>query len=135
MLIHTNFLTLISNLFCCCLSRKIIVYPYKYMNNWKKINESSLKRGFLQWFKHGGYYWCRLRTRKKNLWRFWNKTFRWIPCIFEAVHYWYLIYLTTFRICIFKYFLFAPGLVWQAVLKKTLLKLDLLTDMDMFLMI
>ena len=29
----------------------------------------------------------------------------------------------------------APGLAWQAVLKKTKVKLDLLTDIDMLLMV
>ena len=29
----------------------------------------------------------------------------------------------------------APGLVWQATLKKTKVKLDLLTDIDMLLMV
>ena len=32
-------------------------------------------------------------------------------------------------------FLAAPGLAWQAALKKTKIKLDLLTDIDMLLMI
>ena len=29
----------------------------------------------------------------------------------------------------------APGLAWQTALKKTKVKLDLLTDIDMFLMV
>ena len=33
------------------------------------------------------------------------------------------------------YFLFAPGLAWQAFLKKTEVKSELLTDYDMILMI
>ena len=32
-------------------------------------------------------------------------------------------------------FLSAPGLAWQAALKKTKLKLELLTDIDMLLMV
>ena len=32
-------------------------------------------------------------------------------------------------------FLSVPGLAWQAALKKTKLKLDLLTDIDMLLMV
>ena len=32
-------------------------------------------------------------------------------------------------------FLLAPGLVWQAALKKTKVKLDFLTDIDMLLMV
>ena len=33
------------------------------------------------------------------------------------------------------YFVFAPGLAWQACLKKTRVKLELITDYDMILMI
>ena len=33
------------------------------------------------------------------------------------------------------YFLATPGLAWQAALKKTKVKLDLLTDIDMLLMV
>ena len=33
------------------------------------------------------------------------------------------------------HFLSAPGLAWQACLKKTGIKLELLTDVDMFLMV
>ena len=33
------------------------------------------------------------------------------------------------------YFLLAPGLAWQASLKKTKIKLELLTDNDMLLMV
>ena len=61
-------------------------------------------------------------------------------CMFKAIHHCYLVYLKTFRnICIKIYkltpekFLSAPGLAWQAGLKKTKGKLDLLTDIDMLL--
>ena len=49
------------------------------------------------------------------------------------------MYLRTLEICfkIFQLnpatFLSAPGLVWQTALKKTKVKLDLLTDIDMLL--
>ena len=33
------------------------------------------------------------------------------------------------------HFLFAPGLAWQAYLKKTNVKFELLTDIDMLLMV
>ena len=32
-------------------------------------------------------------------------------------------------------FLIAPGLAWQAALKKTKVKLDILTDIDMLIMV
>ena len=44
------------------------------------------------------------------------------------------MYLRTFGICGQIYFL-APGLAWQATLKKTKVKLNLLSDIDMLLMV
>ena len=58
------------------------------------------------------------------------------------IHYYLLMYLKNFRnMCLKEYkldpahFLSAPGLAWQACLKKTKIKLELLTDLDMLLMI
>ena len=31
------------------------VYPYEYMDSWKKFNETSLPRRFLQQFEYRGY--------------------------------------------------------------------------------
>ena len=51
------------------------------------------------------------------------------------------MYLKAFIICVEIYeldpvhFLSAPGLAWQAALKNTKVKLDLLTDMDILLMV
>ena len=51
------------------------------------------------------------------------------------------MYLRTLEICLKKYeldpakFLSAPGLAWQAALKENEVKLDLLTDINMFLMV
>ena len=62
-------------------------------------------------------------------------------CIFKVIRYCYLMYLKTLEICIEIYelnstkFLSAPGLAWQTALKKTKVKLDLLTDTDMLLML
>ena len=44
------------------------------------------------------------------------------------------MYLETLEICVLK-FLSAPRLAWQAALKKTKVKLDLLTDINMLLMV
>ena len=44
------------------------------------------------------------------------------------------MYLRTFGICAQIYFS-APGLAWQATLKKTKVKLNLLSDIDMLLMV
>ena len=49
------------------------------------------------------------------------------------------MYLRTFEICVLIYLSLipfsAPGLAWQAALKKTKVKSDLLTDIDMLLMV
>ena len=50
------------------------------------------------------------------------------------------MYLNTLEICVLKYTnlilqISAPGLAWQAALKNTKVKLDLLTDTDMLLMV
>ena len=62
--------------------------------------------------------------------------------MFKAIHYYLLMYSKNFRnkgIEIYKldpaYFLSAPALTWQACLKKTETKLELLTDFNMLLMI
>ena len=64
--------------------------------------------------------------------------------MFKVTHYCLEMYLkildTSWR-CIWKYeldpiyFVSAPGLAWQACLKKTWVKLELITDYDMILMI
>ena len=51
------------------------------------------------------------------------------------------MYLTTFEICLKIYeldpprFFSASELAWQAALKKTTVKLDILTDIDMLIMV
>ena len=59
--------------------------------------------------------------------------------IFKEIHYCYLMYWRTFKIYVFKVyeldpacFLTAPGLVWKTAFKKTKVKLNFLTDIDMF---
>ena len=62
-------------------------------------------------------------------------------CMFKAIHYCQQIYQRTFEIFLEIYeldpekFLSASGLTWHAALKKTKVKLDLLTGIDMLLMI
>ena len=63
-------------------------------------------------------------------------------CMFRVIHFCSQMFLKIFReMCIRVYgldptcFLSAPGLAWQACLKKTGVKLELLKDMDMLLMI
>ena len=61
--------------------------------------------------------------------------------MFKVIHYYLQIYLKILEIClnIYEldpvYFVSAPGLAWQACLKKTEVKLELITDYDLILMI
>ena len=62
--------------------------------------------------------------------------------MFRVIHDYFQMYLKTFKINVWKYmnlilliFLSAAGLAWQACLIKTKAKLELLTDIDMLLMI
>ena len=61
--------------------------------------------------------------------------------MFKVTHYCLQMYLKMLEMCldIYRlgpvYFVSAPGLAWQACLKKTGVKLELLTDYDMILMI
>ena len=59
----------------------------------------------------------------------------------KAMHYCLQVCLKTLEMCLEiyeldpTYFVSAPGLAWQACLKKTGVKLELLTDYDILLMI
>ena len=59
----------------------------------------------------------------------------------KVIHYCLQMRLKTLEICVLEYgldpvyFLSVPGMVWQACLKKTGVKLELITDYDMILMI
>ena len=61
--------------------------------------------------------------------------------MFKTIHYCQLMYLRTLKICLETYlldpakFLSVPGLTRLAAIKKTKAKLDLLTDIDMLLMV
>ena len=59
-------------------------------------------------------------------------------CILKVVHYVWMMFSKTsekmYHLDPVKFFS-APGLAWQAALKKTEVKLELLTDIDMLLMV
>ena len=76
------------------------------------------------------------------------KTLKWkikvnaMICILRVIHYFWLMFSkTSEKMCLKTYeldpvkFLSAPGLAWQAALKKTDVKLELLTDTNMLLMV
>ena len=62
-------------------------------------------------------------------------------CMFKMTHYYFQMYFKILEICpeIYEldlvYFVSAPGLTFQASLKKTGVKLELLTNYDMIVMI
>ena len=62
-----------------------------------------------------------------------------MTCMFKLIHYCLQMYLKTLEIEIYgldpAHFLSAPGLAWQASLKKTRVKLEILTDYDMLLLV
>ena len=121
------------------------VYPYEYMDNWKRFNETSLpnKEPFYSNLKmeniedidyrHGNNVFKRLKL--KNLGEchdlYVQSDTSLLADVFENFR----------KTCLKVYeldlahFLSLPGLAWQAYLKKTNVKLELLTDYDMLLMV
>ena len=120
------------------------VYPYEYMDSWKRFNELiPLEED---------YYYSKLYMKgitKEDIKHVPNvcDTFR-IKTLGEY-HDLYIQLDTVLLADVFEnfrdkcmeiykidpaYFLSAPGLAWQACLKKTGVELDLLTDIDMLLM-
>ena len=121
------------------------VYPYEYMDSWKRFNELiPLEED---------YYYSKLNMKgitKEDIKHVKNvcDTFK-IKTLGEY-HDLYVQSDTALLADVFEnfrdkcieiykidpaYFLSAPGLAWQACLKKTGVELDLLTDIDMLLML
>ena len=120
------------------------VYPYEYMDSWKRFKEESLpdkesfyselnKEGITdEGYAHAQKVWDTLVI--KNLGEYHDLYVQSDTSLLADV-------FENFRDkCIEKdeidpaHFLSAPGLTWKACLKKTNVKLDLLTDNDMLLM-
>ena len=121
------------------------VYPYEYMDNWERFNETSLpnKESFYSSlnmeniddidYRHGNNVFKKFQL--KNLGEYHDLYVQSDTLLLADV-------FENFRnMCIKVYeldpahFLSLPGLAWQACLKKTNVKLELLTDYDMLLMI
>ena len=121
------------------------VYPYEYMDSWERFNETSLppKKSFYSElnledisdkdYLHAQKVWDVFEIR--NLGEYHDLYVQTDTLLLADVY-------EKFRDkCIEIYgldpshFLSAPGLAWQACLKKTEVKLELLTDYDMILMI
>ena len=120
------------------------VYPYKYMDNWERFNKTMLptKKSFYselnledisnEDYKHAKKVWHTFNIQ--NLGEYYDlyvqsDTLQ-LANVFEKFR----------EKCIEIYqldpahFVSAPGLAWQACLKKTKIKLELLTDISMLLM-
>ena len=79
---------------------------------------------------------------KKRLQRFWNENFKWIIWIISSNLYiiassciWELLQYASWNITRPCSFCTSPGLAWHRVLKKTKVKFDQWTDIDMLAMV
>ena len=121
------------------------VYPYEYMDNWERFNETSLPS------KESFYSNLNMENIEDIDYRHGNNVFN--KCKLNNLGEYHDLYVQSdtllladvfenFRdMCIKEYeldpahFLSLPGLAWQACLKKTNIELELLTDYDMLLMV
>ena len=121
------------------------VYPYEYMDNWERFDETSLPN------KESFYSNLNMENIEDIDYRHGNNVFK----IFKLktlgeYHDLYVKSNTLLLVDVFEnfrktclkvyeldpaHFLSAPGLAWQACLKTTSVKLELLTDYDMLLMV
>ena len=120
------------------------VYPYEYIDDWKRFNETELPS------KEDFYSNLRLESIKdkdyehaKNVWNtFKIKNLGEYQDLYVQSDTLLLsdVFETFRKTCIKEYeldptyFVSAPGLSWEACLKITKVKLELLTDLDMLLM-
>ena len=121
------------------------VYPHEYMDNWEKFDETSLP------YKESFYSNLNMENIDDIDYRHANNVFKEFKLKNLAKYHDLFVQSDTlllaevfenFRnICLETYeldpahFLSLPGLVWKASLKKTNVKLELLTDYEMFLMV
>ena len=120
------------------------IYPYEYIDDWEKLNETALplKKDFysnlnLEYIKdkhyeHAKNVWNTFKI--KNLGEYHDLHIQSDTLLLSDV-------FETFRKTCIKeyeldpcYFVSAPGFSWEACLKLTKVKLELLTDVDMLLM-
>ena len=121
------------------------VYPYEYMDSWERFNETSLpdKKDFYRNLNMEDITDVDHRHTKRVFKNFSNKNL----CDYHDLYVQSdtLLFANVFEIltniCIKVYeldpahFLSAPGLAWQACLKKAEVELELITDVDMLLMV
>ena len=99
------------------------VYPYEYMDNWERFDETSLPD------KESFYSSLNMENIDDIEYRHGNNVFK--KTLFENFRN---MYIKVYELDP-AHFLSLPGLAWQAYLKKTNVKLELLTDYDMLLMV
>ena len=117
------------------------VYPYEYMDNWERFNETSLPN------KESFYSSLNMENIDDIDYRHGNNVFKKLKNLGEY-HDLYVQSDTLLLADVFENFrnmcikgyeldpahvLSLPGLAWQACLKETIVKLELLTDYDMLL--
>ena len=119
-------------------------YPYEYMDSWETFNETSLpdKEAFYSNLNREDITDLDNNHPKIVFKNPINKTLGNYDDLYVQSDTLLLAVFENFRnMCIKVYefdpahFLSAPGLAWQACLKKTEVKLELLTDVDMLLMV
>ena len=123
------------------LLRKGVVYPYEYMDSWERFNETSLpeKDAFYSSLNMEDITEVDHRLAKRVFKSLNNKNLSDYHDLYVQNDTLLLVdILENFRsMCIKVYelnpahFLSAPGLAWQACLKKTEVELELIADPDM----
>ena len=120
------------------------IYPYEYMDDWEKFNETSLreKEDFYSHLNMEDITDADYVHAKKVCKDFEIKNFGEYDLYVQSDTLLLADVLENFRnMCLKIYeldpakFLSAPGLVWQVALIKTKVKLYILTDIDMMLMV
>ena len=110
------------------------IYPYEYMDSWEKFNETSLPS------KKDFYSNLNMENIDDIDYRHGNNVFKRFNLKNQGEYH--DLYVQSDRNTCLKvyevdlaHFLSLPGLAWQACLKKTSIKLELLTDYDKLLMV
>ena len=121
------------------------VYPYEYMNDWKKFNEASLreKEDFYSHLNMEDITDADYAREKKVCKYFEIKNLREYQDLYvqsdillltDVFENFRNMYINIYELDPAKY-LSASGLAWEAALKKIRVKLDILTDINMLLMV
>ena len=118
LLMDTNFLTMIKISLFYCWENVWLLWIYGWLEK-NQLNIITCKRRFLQSFRYGRYYWCRLCARQKSLKRSWNKSFKrisWFVCSKRYIIVSWCIWELSKYVELYEldpaHFHSAPGLAW-----------------------